>query len=1110
MRVKNKQFNIKYIMILIIGFFLLFLVSCEEEKEPEVEYYNVTYNIDGIETKEEVLKGSTISLPKTPLKKGYEFTGWFNENTYFDFVNEVVNSDITLTAKWTKKQYTLTIQCNNGKAEIVKDFYYEDEIKFEGLDNLTRTGYTFDGWSEEFPKTMPANDLTIYANWKRNSYHLTIKYENGNDDVVLSFLYGQEIQIDYDYLKCSKEGYSFKDWSIELPETMPANDIEMVASWEEIKKVEVRYVYKDGVTNDKVFSLETGDAIPKVKNPSRTGYQFKGWNNEIPEYIANENMVFEATWERLKFTVTIHNYYNGNIDYQASFEYGANISIINPTQAGFQFKGYYKNPLDETTKTSFSKMGLSDIEVTALWDIKTYTINYHCSETTQVEDLVTTYTVLMGDFELNNPVQEGYCFRGWYLEKTLINKITSIEMKNLRNYELYPKWDKIIDSPRTLSHLVYNGENQSPVWIGLEEGINVTGDYKDIKIPGTYEAVFKLQAGYCWFDGSTKDISIEWTIHKREITLEWSNTNVVYNETYQSPNVNVIKDNGTSKSIVELHSSYINSGTYTVEIDTVNGDTKEALKYYIIHNPSTKFTIEKAVIDHYELIKNTFVYNGSAPDVKVGKVYSGSMEAQMYSVSGDFSGVNVGTYEFTITGMLNWKGSITASYEIVKADSPIVKNSYEITVTPKDTLDFTDLVSNSVGELTATINNSGLYKPSTIEGNCITIGTLKDNFPVFTTITLTDSGDENHNPKSVTINLNVAKKYTKSVVAEEYYYLSVFDTVSVHDLGITFTPAIENPAYYFCLVNSVDYLVVNQNDFTISGQYGSEDSYAIIRYQRESNETTIGASADIKVKVIKESGLADLHMNCVPSLAKTISIVNPYPSNHYELAYDWYYLSDSNEKTTVSTTPTFQALTNTDEGKVLGCKVTITGEFVSRQYDCYEYTVPEQKIEYFKYLKIKNTDNVYLHLYDNNYANISYRPVYDYSTERLVELTLYFDISEETGNPLVKLDKEMTERFSRTYGPDNDGEDNKWWYLMNANKSQYDNNKVYQKLYQVFTYYPETGSLQLSYDEYIYDELQTQQSEYWGESNTTETLIFLGVDGEYYVARIITCKVKSY
>ena len=131
---------------------------------------------------------------------------------------------ITVYAQWSINSYTITYMNGNTVLDI-DTFVYGAVVT--PIDNPTLTGYTFNGWSEELPATMPANDITVYAQWSVNSY--TITYMDGNTVLDIdTFAYGAIVTpID----NPSLTGYTFNGWSEELPATMPANDIVVYAQW---------------------------------------------------------------------------------------------------------------------------------------------------------------------------------------------------------------------------------------------------------------------------------------------------------------------------------------------------------------------------------------------------------------------------------------------------------------------------------------------------------------------------------------------------------------------------------------------------------------------------------------------------------------------------------------------------------------------------------------------------------------------------------------------------------------------------------------------------------------------------------------------------------------
>lgn len=73
----------------------------------------IKYTIDD-ENYEEVVKyGKLFSNPKVDEKEDYDFVGWYTENgTKFD-INEPIQTDITLVAKYKLKQYNVTFMAND-------------------------------------------------------------------------------------------------------------------------------------------------------------------------------------------------------------------------------------------------------------------------------------------------------------------------------------------------------------------------------------------------------------------------------------------------------------------------------------------------------------------------------------------------------------------------------------------------------------------------------------------------------------------------------------------------------------------------------------------------------------------------------------------------------------------------------------------------------------------------------------------------------------------------------------------------------------------------------------------------------------------------------------
>ena len=168
-------------------------------------------------------------------RAGYTQVGWSTvdggEKVYgFEDVY-TKNEALTLYPVWNTNKYTITFDTNGGSeiAPITQD--YGTEIT--APDNPTRKGYTFKGWDKEIPETMPAENITVKAQWEINQYTITFDTNGGSEIAPITQDYGTEITAPDNP---TRKGYTFKGWDKEIPETMPAENITITARWKDTEK----------------------------------------------------------------------------------------------------------------------------------------------------------------------------------------------------------------------------------------------------------------------------------------------------------------------------------------------------------------------------------------------------------------------------------------------------------------------------------------------------------------------------------------------------------------------------------------------------------------------------------------------------------------------------------------------------------------------------------------------------------------------------------------------------------------------------------------------------------------------------------------------------------
>ena len=227
-------------------------------------------------------------------RAGYTQVGWATVDggeKVYDFEDIYTkNEALTLYPVWNTNKYTITFDTNGGSeiAPITQD--YGTEIT--APDNPTRKGYTFRGWDKEIPETMPAENITVKAQWEINQYTITFDTNGGSEIAPITQDYGTEITAPD---TPTRKGYTFRGWDKEIPKTMPAENITVKAQWE-INQYTITFDTNGG-SEIAPITQDYGTEITAPDNPTRKGYTFKGWDKEIPETMPAENITITARWK---------------------------------------------------------------------------------------------------------------------------------------------------------------------------------------------------------------------------------------------------------------------------------------------------------------------------------------------------------------------------------------------------------------------------------------------------------------------------------------------------------------------------------------------------------------------------------------------------------------------------------------------------------------------------------------------------------------------------------------------------------------------------------------------------------------------------------------------
>ena len=315
----------------------------------EINRYTITFDTAGGSEIAPITQdyGTNITAPANPTRKGYTFKGWDKE------IPETMPAEnITVKAQWEINRYTITFDTAGGSeiAPITQDY----GTNITAPANPTRKGYTFKGWDKEIPETMPAENITVKAQWEINQYTIAFDTNGGSEIATITQDYGTEITAPADP---TRKGYTFKGWDKEIPETMPAENITVKAQWE-INQYTIAFDTNGG-SEIAPITQDYGTEITAPDNPTREGYTFIGWDRDIPEIMPAENITVTAQWEINRYTITFDTAGGSDIA-PITQDYGTNITApADPTREGYTFIGW-----DKAIPTT---MPAENITVTAQW-----------------------------------------------------------------------------------------------------------------------------------------------------------------------------------------------------------------------------------------------------------------------------------------------------------------------------------------------------------------------------------------------------------------------------------------------------------------------------------------------------------------------------------------------------------------------------------------------------------------------------------------------------------------------------------------------------------------------------------------------------------------------
>ncbi|MBR4727690.1 MAG: InlB B-repeat-containing protein [Clostridia bacterium] len=389
-----------------------------------INRYVITFDTDGGSEIDPIsgVYGTAVTPPADPTKEGYLFASWDPA-----IPETIPGANLTVTAQWVTP--TITFDTDGGSA--IAPISQVAGTAVTPPANPTKEGFIFNGWSPALPETMPAENLTVTAQWINPT--ITFDTNGGSAVAPISQAAGTAITPPADP---TKDGFVFSGWDPALPETMPGENLTVTAIWNQLYTAtfDLNGGNINGSTIVSPVVLCAGDPLAAPVDPEKDDCVFTGWSPAVPTSMPAENVTYTAQWEPALHTVTF-DLNGGNVNGSTAnvtdqLHTGDPVTAPDPVRDGYRFLGWEPAVPDV--------MPASDASFTAVW-AKLYTATF-CLEGGSINgstaDVV--YTLCEGDPLIApvDPVLAYYAFTGW--DPQVSDEMPDSDVTYYATWELLP------------------------------------------------------------------------------------------------------------------------------------------------------------------------------------------------------------------------------------------------------------------------------------------------------------------------------------------------------------------------------------------------------------------------------------------------------------------------------------------------------------------------------------------------------------------------------------------------------------------------------------------------------------------------------------------------
>ncbi|MCR4735148.1 MAG: InlB B-repeat-containing protein, partial [Treponema sp.] len=398
-----------------------------QEASYTVEYWQENIDDDGYtkvisdtETKTGISKEKTEAEAKI-------YSGF----TAQTFEQAVILADGSTVIKIYYKRNTITYTFNSGEGKFSDNTTSKTVSGKYGAQtaapsDLERTGYAFENWNPQVPETFGTLDLNFTATWKEgaSTYKVEHYQQNIENDEYTLVSEDTEIKsgITGDLTDAQVKEYpGFIEPSNIQNDFIAADASTVVKLYYDRKEIYYSFYSGEGKfsNNEGLYSVygKYGSSVIIPENPSRQGYNFIGWGEELSETFGLEDKTFTAEWEADSNTSYKVEHYQQNIENDEYTLVSADTENKKGTTGGLtsaQAKTYQGFTAQTFEQASILADGSRVIKI--FYERNTITYNFNSADGKFSDN--SKSKIVSGKFGADvskpaNPELIGYSFKGW-------------------------------------------------------------------------------------------------------------------------------------------------------------------------------------------------------------------------------------------------------------------------------------------------------------------------------------------------------------------------------------------------------------------------------------------------------------------------------------------------------------------------------------------------------------------------------------------------------------------------------------------------------------------------------------------------------------------------